>query len=434
MELFQTGYSGKNKQGLEYDVLDGTLAKKIKIKFRIDGVELVTTRAYLKVGLPMHPTYGKMLPGQIFKNKKGLEFELVEKVGSASWKIRFLKDGAECTRETTSIKSGATKHPTDGVPVVGNRYEANAGWITVLEVNSAIDVTVQFDDGVIQKTTSADIRTKNVGHPTSGLHIGQKFKTNSGWEGEIIDYKSCYEVLVKWQDGSTEYHPASHIKNGGIKPLYQPSVADVGYFGAGRFSSNLKKEGEKAPDAIYAYWQRMLVRTFNPEEILKNGGRWYLFVNVHKDWFNFQNFAEWALTQPNWNLGYELDKDLIGDGLEYSPTKCTFLPADINVFLAENCSKEVHDLPSGVQYIKPKTVGSKVGYVARCHTDKGREYLGYFDDPMMAYTAYKSKKEEYAKVLAEKYRATITKQAYENLMNFEVKMYQSKPHVCGKDS
>lgn len=432
MELFPTGYSGKNKQGLEYDVLDGTLAKKIQIKFRIDGVELVTTRAYLKVGLPMHPTYGKMLPGQIFRNKKGLEFELLEKVGVASWKIRFLKDGAECTRETSSIKSGSTKHPTDGVPVIGNRYEVNAGWITVVDIKSAIDVTVQFDDGVIQKTTSADIRTKNVGHPASGLHIGQKFKTNSGWGGEIIDYKSCYEVGVKWQDGSIEYHPASHIKNGGIKPLYQPSVADVGYMGEGRFSSCLKNKGEKAPDVVYAYWQRMLVRTFNPEEILKNSGRRYLFVNVHKDWFNFQNFAEWALAQPNWNMGHHLDKDLLGEGLEYSAENCTFLPVEINSFLAENWSKDVHDLPIGVQYIKPATAGAKEGYVARCHTDKGREYLGYFDCPMEAHLTYKKAKEAYAIVLAEKFKNVITTPAYEKLLGYKVnQVYPIPAHNCG---
>ena len=96
--------------------------------------------------------------------------------------------------------------------------------------------------------------------------------------------------------------------------------------------------------------------------------------------------------QTNWNLGHDLDKDLLGDGTEYNPENCTFLPKDVNIFLAENWSKDKHDLPIGVQYIQPATKGSKEGYVARCHTDKGREYLGYFNDPMSAYFAYKIKK------------------------------------------
>lgn len=88
---------------------------------------------------------------------------------------------------------------------------------------------------------------------------------------------------------------------------------------------------------------------------MKNSGRRYLFTNIHRDWFNFQNFAEWALNQPNWNMGHHLDKDLLGTGLEYSAENCTFLPLESNAFLAENWFKVVHDLPVGVQYIKPGT-------------------------------------------------------------------------------
>lgn len=427
--MFHLGFIGVNKQGLTYEVIDATRAKQIKIRFE-DGVEVITTRSYLLKGLPLHPTKGKMFKGDVHKDKHGLEFELVKKDKGSSWVIRYIEDGVECLRSTETIKLNAGRHPTKSFISVGDVFKVNAGTVKVLEYNSATNVIVEFEDGSVVRTTTISIKLGTVGHPTSGLKIGQKFKTNSGWEGTIIDYKSCYEVGIKWQDGSIEYHPVAHIKSGAIKPACQPSVADVGYFGIGRFTSGLKKEGEKAPDEIYAYWQRMLTRTFNPEEILKNGGRWYLFVSVHKDWFCFQNFAEWALKQPNWNLGYELDKDLIGNGLEYSETKCTFLPADINIFLAENCSKDVHDLPNGVQYIKPATSGSKEGYIARCHTDKGREYLGYFDDPMVAHAAYKVKKEEYAKVLAEKYKSTITKEAYDSLINFKVKMYHHKPHEC----
>ena len=56
----------------------------------------------------------------------------------------------------------------------------------------------------------------------------------------------------------------------------------------------------------------MLNRCYNPEEILKNRGRWYVYTEVNRDWFCFQNFAEWALSQPDWNMKYELDKDVTG--------------------------------------------------------------------------------------------------------------------------
>ena len=430
---FATGFIGINKQGLEYEVIDGKISKKTKVRFLLDGAEVITTKAYLRKGLPAHPTFGKLLPGQSYTNKQGLKFELISKEGLSSWLIRF-EDGIECKRESSSIKSGIAKHPSFGIPKVGDKIKVNSGTIEVIKYNSATDVLVRFEDGSETRTSSSDIRNKNVGHPTSGLCIGYKFKTNSGWQGEVIKYNSCYDVLVKWQDGSIESQQAGNIKSGGIKPLYQPSVADVGYFGEGRFSNYHKNIGEKAPKEVYAYWVRMLTRCFNPEEILKNTGRRYAFVEVDKEWFCFQNFAEWALKQPNWNLGFDLDKDLIGTGYEYSEDNCTFLPSEINQFLAENWSKDTHNLPIGVQYIKPGTSGAKVGYVARCHNDKGREYLGYYDDPMQGYYAYKQAKEAYAKVLAERFKNVLRKDAYLKLKDFELTMvYPDPPPMCSNN-
>lgn len=138
----------------------------------------------------------------------------------------------------------------------------------------------------------------------------------------------------------------------------------------------------------------MLHRCYNPEEILKNRGRWYVYVEIHKDWFNFQNFAE-VIKQPNWNCKYELDKDLLGTGYEYSPESCTFLPEDVNVF----CRNSLQTLCMTYQLaynIKPATKGAKTGYVSRCHIESGRKYLGYFDDPIEAHLAYKKEKEAFA--------------------------------------
>lgn len=426
---FSTGFIGKNKQGLEYEVIDGAISKRTKIRFVIDGVELTTTKAYLREGLPLHPTHGKILPGNVYTNKQGLKFEIINK-SSYGWLIRF-EDGAECVREAKSIHKGIAKHPTYGIPKVGDKFKVNGGNIEVIEYVNATNVLVRFEDGSETRVASSDIRTKNVRHPTSNLFVGYKFTTNSGWVGEVIKYNSCYDVVVKWQDGSIESYPAGHIKSEGIKPPYQPSVSDVGYFGIGRFTDNRRLHGEKAPKEIYAYWNRMITRCYNPEEIVKNSSRWYVFVEIHRDWFCFQNFAEWAMKQPNWNLGFDLDKDLLGTGFEYSENNCTFLPSEINIFLAENWTKSSHDLPIGVQYIRPATHGAKEGFVSRCHTDKGREYLGYYDDPMSAYFAYKRAKEAYAKVLADKFKDVLTRDAYIKLKDFKIdKVYPNTPPVC----
>lgn len=428
MEDFKTGTKGVNKQGLAYVVLDGKVSKKTKIKFENDGAEVVTTKAYLRTGLPCHPTWGKMLVGNKYIDNKGNEIVLVEKLDGASWKIRWSKDNVEATREGSSIKAGSVKHPKDGIPMVGEIWETNfQGKIEIVENNGAHDILVRFEDGTLRKCSAAQIREGTVGHPTSGLVVGKTYLTNSGWSMTVKEYKDPWNVLIEFEDGYQAWYEAGDIKSGSIKPPYQPSVSGVGFFGAGKYDDYRKQgDNKKPPTVIVEYWRRMITRCYNADEIMKNTGRKYVYVEVNKDWFNFHNFIEWTESQPNWNKGFELDKDLIGGGIEYSPDKCCFLPAEVNQFLSDSWKKSEHfDLPTGVQYIKPGTKGAKDGYVARCHTENGREYLGYFDTAMDAHLVYKKRKEEYAKVLAEKYVNDIVPLAYEKLLEYKVPTFST---------
>lgn len=429
-EMLTVGFIGTNKQGLRYEIVDAPRMKAIKIRFE-DGVEVVTTSFCIKQGLPLHPTKFKMFPGDRHKDKDGLEFELVEKLENTSWRIRYTKDGVECNRDIKTIQDSKGRHPIDSFISVGEKFKVHSGLVTVKQYNSATNILVEFEDGSVVKTNSSCLRLGNVGHPTSGLTVGQALKTKSGWNYTIEKYISPYEVHVRMQDGSLEIVTATAAKHGGFKPCNQPSVAGVGFIGQGRFTNLVKKKGEKAPEVIFSYWRRMITRCYSETELMKIGGRQYLYTDVNKDWYNFQNFAEWALDQPNWNMGHDLDKDLLGDGLEYSSTKCTFLPLKINTFLAENYQKTVHNLPIGVQYIKPGTKGAKIGYVARCFVDDERKYLGYYEDPMEAHLVYRKAKESQSRILAEKFRTVITQQAYEALMNFKlISAYPTPIHRC----
>lgn len=155
--MFTVGQKGVNKQGLSYEIIEAKLAKKIKIRFDIDSTELVTTRYYLMNGLPMHPTYGKWKSGDIFTDKNNLDFELLHRVGVSKWKIRYLKDGAECLRETSSIKDKYGVHPIDNKVLVGQIYNTTHGYVKVLEVNSSINVIVQFKDGGKAQSSSHSV-------------------------------------------------------------------------------------------------------------------------------------------------------------------------------------------------------------------------------------------------------------------------------------
>jgi hypothetical protein len=422
---YYLGFKGSNKQNIEYEIIQYKNNKNLTIRFLNDGTEVKTNGAYLSLGSPLHPTLNKPKIGDRFPCKDGDTVEIIEYISAVNCRIKWLSDGAEGSREMSAIREGVNKHPFNWKPKVGDVFKVTKGEVTVLSYNSAVDVDVQFQDGAITKTKSSCLKLGNVGHPTSCLVAGDIFKTNSGWEGVVLKYNSCHSVTVKWQDGSESEHPASHILNGGIKPLFQPSVAGVGFIGEGEFSSKAKKNKKSAPSVILEYWRRMLTRCFDPKEVVKQTSLNYLNVEVCNDWFNFQNFAKWALSQPNWNIKNELDKNLLGTGFMYSPESCTFLPMEVNVFLADNYTRDVHNLPKGVQYIKPATTGAKEGYVARCYVDDERKYLGYYDTPEEAFAIYKEVKEGYAKTLAERYKKCMTQAAYEKLLTFSITPYCS---------
>lgn len=81
--------------------------------------------------------------------------------------------------------------------------------------------------------------------------------------------------------------------------------------------------------AINDCYNNMIGRCYN----LKNKGyRYYgaIGVVVCDEWKNnYQSFLNWA--RKRWKKGYQLDKDLSGNGRLYSPTTCQFVPRLVNL-------------------------------------------------------------------------------------------------------
>lgn len=227
-------------------------------------------------------------------------------------------------------------------------------------------------------------------------------------------------MLVQWQDGSSSWHTANNVRTGGIKPLNQPTVYGVGFVGEGKYVplsyKNKQDWQEYIDERVYFFWVKMLQRTYGED---KPSNKTYKDCTVCPEWFNFQNFAEWALGQPYLREDDAcLDKDILVKGNRvYSPNTCCFLPNIVNIFINATYKKE-SGLPEGVNVIQPKTPNSKVGYVARCHFLGKREYLGYFDCQIEAGEVYYKRKVEAAAALAEKYKGKIREDARLILINY----------------
>lgn len=253
--------------------------------------------------------------------------------------------------------------------------------------------------------------------------LGKDFTNKLGHRCFVIDYLGANNVVVMFYDTSSVSTVAySNLKIGSFLDRFKPSLYGVGYIGkVGRTVCNKQ---------AYAAWNHILCRCYS--EQFQERQPYYKGCSVDSRWHSFAVFEEWFMEQEQrlFKEGYDvgrrwsIDKDILVRGNKiYSPETCCFVPNEINAVVTKPKARRNHKhLPEGVGFIKPRTLGSKVGYTARAHigtTEKDR-YLGYFDTPEEAFKVYKEAKEERIKYLAEKWKGKIDDKVYEALMNWEV--------------
>lgn len=80
---------------------------------------------------------------------------------------------------------------------------------------------------------------------------------------------------------------------------------------------------------LYTVWRAVKNRCYNEtfEQYKDYGGKG---VVMCQEWLDsFQSFYDWCI-QNGWKIGLQIDKDIKGDGLIYSPTTCCFVTAKEN--------------------------------------------------------------------------------------------------------
>lgn len=65
---------------------------------------------------------------------------------------------------------------------------------------------------------------------------------------------------------------------------------------------------------------------------------------------------------------------------------------------------------------------TKEKYVAQINRRNKRDFLGYFDEPLPAFTVYKKAKEDYIKEVAETWKNKIDPRVYASLINWTIEV------------
>lgn len=312
--------------------------------------------------------------GSIFKNTKGLKFEIVEYLTSTRIKIRFVDSGYETVSARKEIKNGSIRD-----------------WVATPLLPAA-----------------KYIKTGRKRKPA--VEVGQILENFYGCKYEVIEVMgdSC---KIKFLDsfGHEKVVLSSDAKRG-IRNPYRKSVAGVGYIGEGPYNSVSSSQ-------LFMVWSNMLTRCYDEESLKKNIT--YVGCSVDDRWHCFQDFAGWCEAQPQFvrNKDWHLDKDILERGNKvYSPDKCSFVPRDINNLFTLR-GNERGDYPLGVHR------ESKSGrYIAQINRDGRRVCLGRFPTPEAAFVIYKEAKESVVKEIAEKYKAELKFEIYTSLINWKVEV------------
>lgn len=303
---------------------------------------------------------------------------------------------------------------------IGDVFNTNCyGNIEVVYYNHANDIGVRFSDGYERSTTSGNIRKGKVKNPfmpvlthakrkdSDAIILGKEYVNRSGHKFVVKEYKSASQILIEFASGFAYEVTAQNIRQGNTQDKLAPSLLGVGVFGSGEYDHN---------HPAYPHWNSMIVRGFSDK--YKATYPTYTDVTVCNGWLNFQDFARWCDSQVGFNQpGFVLDKDIILKRNKiYSPDTCVFVPHQINSLLVKADSMR-GEYPIGVYF------DSKKCKLAACVRINGsNKTLGYFKTELDAFNTYKVAKEKYIKQMADKYKDTISSEAFAALYNYQVEI------------
>jgi len=314
--------------------------------------------------------------GEVFKNKKNLEFEIIQYEASTKVKVRFTLSGFEAWSAVKEIKNGSIRD-----------------WVA----------TPLLPKAMYTRTTERG--------PITRMKLGDVYSNSYGSKYEVVQLLPNSECRVKFLDefGYEKVALRNDVKKGIRNPFHR-NMFSLGYVG----------EGDYTPDKdrrVFTLWGNMFRRCYDPESWLKLPT--YMDCEVGNDWCCFQDFAKWCYNQPEFTSQADwcLDKDILVKGNKiYSATTCAFVPRDINNLFTLRGNKR-GDYPLGVH-----KEGKSGKFIAQINREGRRICLGRFATPEQAFLVYKEAKESVVKEIAEKYKSEINSNVYTSLINWKVEV------------
>ena len=274
----------------------------------------------------------------------------------------------------------------------GERRLMNCGlWAEIIAYRGCHDIDIKFENGDILYNKDYYNFTKgSILCDSYNVRLGEKRLMNCGKIAEIVVYRSSMDIDVRFEDGTIiKNRQYNDFLNGRI--LYK----------------------DKTHRKAHHRWKQMMDRCYN-----KNCNNYKYYgekgVTVCKEWHNYDNFKKWY-DEHIYELKDEtvhLDKDiLIENNKIYSPETCIFVPNKINQIF-KNYETKRRDLPIGVIYNEDSKK-----YIVRMSINGKNKHIGSFKTKDEAYDCYLKKRRNTTIETIESYKDRIPKEVYIKLIN-----------------
>ena len=187
-------------------------------------------------------------------------------------------------------------------------------------------------------------------------------------------------------------------------------------YGFGINDLNTKTRINGKETVQYMLWRNMIGRCYSERKDKTNSTYKECFVS---DEFRlFSDFCRWFDSEYKSQLTKPMvDKDfLIKSNKVYSPSTCIIIPPQLNNLIIKRDACR-GNYPLGVSFHKG------TGKLTAQYNDNGKRItIGYFDNEIDAFMAYKTTKENHIKKMANAYKNVISEKAYNALMSYKVEI------------
>lgn len=236
--------------------------------------------------------------------------------------------------------------------------------------------------------------------------LGEINTNNFDTPMKIISYNLSNDIRVKFLDehGYETNTTYSNFTIGKISNPYDRRIHGMGYLGEGKYYTDKTELEFKT----YCAWRKMLERCYS--ERFRHLNLAYVGCTVVDEWHNYQNFAEWYISNYN-EVGTErmhIDKDiLVKDNTVYSPETCLIVPQRINMIFMTKTRKNDADLPNAI---------------CRCVNGFRASYngksLGVYKTLEEAINKHDTVKRIHIKDVAEEYKGKIQTKLYDAMLRW----------------